>query len=65
MFFFWEVQEIEKLKDISVFIQVKRDHMLPQELDAKVDISKEPEEEDDHTYLNTLLIYSSFLFFNI
>ena len=42
-----EVQEIEKLKDISVFTQVKRDPTLPQELDAKEDISKEPEEEDD------------------
>ena len=64
MFFFWEVQEIEKLKDISVFTQVKRDPTPPQELDAKVEISKEPEEEDDLTYLNTLLIYSS-LFFSI
>ena len=63
MFFYLEVQEIDKLKDISVFILVKEDPTLLQELEHKADIGKEPEEEDDLTYLNTLLIYSSSIFF--
>jgi hypothetical protein len=45
---FWsEAPEIEKLKGISVFIPDKKDHTLLPESDPKVDISKEPEEEDD------------------
>ena len=47
MSFWFEGQEIEKLKDILVFTQDKRDLILPLESEPKVDISKEPEEEDD------------------
>jgi hypothetical protein len=42
-----EVQEIDKLKDISVFIPAKRDLILPPESEPKVENSKEPEEEDE------------------
>ena len=46
-FYFLEAQEIEKLRDISVFILVKEDLTLPHVLDAKAENGKEPEEEDD------------------
>lgn len=46
-FFFWEVPVAEKLTVSSVFILVKKDHTLPQELEPKVVNSKEPEAEDD------------------
>jgi hypothetical protein len=61
MFFYLEEQETDKLKLILVFIQAKEDHILPQELDHKVENSKELEEEDDllSKYLNIL---NSFLF---
>ncbi len=65
MSFFWEVQEIDKLKDISVSIQVKRDHTALQESEPKEDTSKELEEEDDLYIFNTLLIYSIHLFLTI
>lgn len=42
-----EAQEIDKPKDISVFIQVKKVHTLLQESELKEDIGKEQEEEDD------------------
>jgi hypothetical protein len=42
-----EVQEIEKPKGISVFIQVRRDPTLHPESDLKADTSREQEEEDD------------------
>jgi hypothetical protein len=61
MFFYLEEQETDKLKLILVFIQAKEDHILLQELDHKVENSKELEEEDDllSKYLNIL---NSFLF---
>jgi len=57
MFFFSEVLEIDKPKDISVCILVKEDLTLPQELEHKVENSREQEEEDEfdiHCYLNTV-----------
>jgi hypothetical protein len=56
MYFSSEVPETEKLKDISVFILVKRILTLLLVSDAKVENGKEPEEEDDdQLYLNTYL----------
>lgn len=65
MYFSSEVPETEKLKDISVFILVKRILTLLLVSDAKVENGKEPEEEDDdQLYLNTYLqinyLYSCF-----
>lgn len=45
--FFWEAQEIDRQKDISVFAQVKRDHTLLLVLDQREESSKEQEAEDD------------------
>ena len=45
--FFWEAQEIDKQKDISVFAQVKRDPTLLLVLDQREESSKEQEAEDD------------------
>ena len=50
-----EVQEIEKLKDISVSIQDREDLIQLQESDLKEDILKELEEEDDNNDLFTYL----------
>ena len=47
MFYYWEAQETEKLKDSSVSIQVKKDHTLPQKSDTKAENSRDLEEEDD------------------
>jgi hypothetical protein len=47
MFYCLEVQEIEKLKDISVFAQVKRAHTLLLVSDQLVENSRWPEAEDD------------------
>lgn len=47
MFSYSEAQETEKLKDISVFTQVKKVLTLLPESDAKDVNGKEPEEEDD------------------
>jgi hypothetical protein len=53
MFYSSEVPEIEKQKDISVCIPVKRDLTLPPESELKVENGKEQEEEDDvYHYLN-------------
>jgi hypothetical protein len=53
MFCSSEVPEIDKLKDISVCIPVKRDLTLHPELEQKVENGKEQEEEDDvYHYLN-------------
>ncbi len=48
MFFFWEAPEIDKPKDISASILVKKVLILLQELETKVENGKEPEEEDDN-----------------
>jgi hypothetical protein len=54
---------IDKPKDISVCIQVKKGHTLLQESDVKEDISREQEEEDenkDDLILFKILIFSNF-----
>jgi hypothetical protein len=63
-----EAPEIEKPRDISVSTQVKGDHTPLPESDQKVDISKEPEAEDDfyifkHSFNLFLFIHS--LLFNL
>ena len=45
--FFWEAQEIDRQKDISVFAQVKRDRTLLLVSEQKEENSKELEAEDD------------------
>lgn len=47
MFYWSEAQEIDKPKDILVFIQVKEALTLLPESEQKEDTSKELEEEDD------------------
>ena len=59
MSFFLEVPEIEKQKDISVFTQVKEDHILLPESEPKVENSKEPGEEDDYNLCFNLTILAA------
>ena len=50
---FWEVQETDKQKDISVFTPVKEALTLHLVLETKVENGKELEEEDD--FMQSLL----------
>ena len=52
----WEVPEIEKQKGISVCIQVKKDPILLQESEPKVENGKELEEEDDQSIFKLLTL---------
>jgi hypothetical protein len=56
MFYCLEVQEIEKLKDISVFAQVKRAHTLLLVSDQLVENSRWPEAEDDSILFKYLFL---------